>query len=299
MKRMAVTLLVGVLAGWLPSSAGAAAGDPDEVAKEFVKACWAVAHGDASGRQTLDGLMAAPNWATTQLVFEAALKESPWMFDSYANGGDPATAEPAVAGTEMMAVPRFEIGELAKVSLTTSASGTPRPVYLKKVGDAWKVAIVTPLCIGLTAADGNPRDDLVATATPEGAIHLLLEGCYLFILGDQREGEKLCRAALVDPPSETSWVRFVSCLKEKQIIFYSYAQGSTNEGQYVNFDPTSFTVKITRTEKLGEEIKAFIASSGADNPRPFRSKVTPRGQLRIVEWSSIYVDVKPIPKATW
>ncbi|HQK95164.1 MAG TPA: hypothetical protein PLD23_16805, partial [Armatimonadota bacterium] len=109
-RHMAVTLFAGVLAGWLPSSAGAAAGDPGEVAKDFVKACWTVTHGDAAaGRQALDGLMAAPNWATTQLVFEAALKESPWMFDSYANGADPATAEPTVADTEMMAVPLFDI----------------------------------------------------------------------------------------------------------------------------------------------------------------------------------------------
>lgn len=287
----------------------AVADDPETATNAFFEAVYAVTHGNAQdGKAKLGRVMVTANWENTHPVLASALKETPWVFDSYAQGTSPsngyASVDPSgfeldIAGVEMIATDLFGIGELAKVSLVSTGADAPRPLYLRQVGGNWKVANASSLCAGVKAADGNPGNDIAATAKPEGVVHLFLEAIYLYALGDRKEGEYLLRSALPTDPNPNSLKRCLDTARDKPWIFYSYATGTSVDEGYTNFDPFDFEVRITRQEKVGEDIKAFIASTGADTPRPFRSSVTKRGQLRMVEYSSLYVEVRPPKKEAW
>jgi len=278
----------------------AQSGDPVGATKLFFAAVFVTTHKDeALGHKMLDEIMCTDKWEDTHPVLAAALKESKWVFDSYDTASDPENFELDASDPDMLSVSLFDLGELAKVRLATSASDTARPIYLKKIDGGWRVASESPLCTGLKAADGNPGEDIAGTNSPAGVVHLWLEAMYLYVLGDKEEGERIWRACLASNPPETSIALCKRQVAERPYIVFSYAVGTSPEESYLNFDPFSFTVEITRTEDVAGNRKAFVRSSGADNPRPFMSKITKRGQLRMDEYSSLYVGVKTPPKPEW
>ena len=282
------------------SLVSAQSGDPVGATKLFFTAVFVATHKDeALGGKMLDEIMCTDKWEDTHPVLAAALKESKWVFDSYDTASDPENFELDTSGPDMLPVSLFDLGEVAKVRLATSASDTARPIYLKKTDGGWRVASESPLCTGLKAADGNPGEDVAGTTTPAGIVHLWLESMYLYVFGDKEEGEKMWRSCLASDPAETSIALCKRQVGEKPYIVFSYAVGTSPEESYLNFDPFDFKVEITRTEDAAGNKKAFIRSSGADSPRPFLSKITKRSQLRMDEYSSLYVGVKTPPKPEW
>ncbi len=275
--------------------------DPEVVAQAFFAAVLVRTHGDkALGEKLLDKVMASDKWESTQPVLTAALEETSWVFDSYVE--DPAVGEISVSRVTNHETETLGMGELACVYVETSASDLPRPLVLREVDGDWKVANPSPLCVGLTAADGNPGDDIAATTKMGDTLHLWLEATYLYILGLQEEGRFILDHVLSSEGYDVDIESMLGVADEKPYIFYSYAVGTGPDDGYVSFDPFFFRIEITRDETYGgreNHRKAFVRSSGADTPRPFQCILTKRGQCRMYEYSTLRVECRPPTKENW
>lgn len=81
-------------------------------------------------------------------------------------------------------------------------------------------------------------------------------------------------------------------LEQKPYISASYVQGTSNANGYEFKEPLKF--KIERVEKLSDgQVKVFVWSTGADTPRPIRLKQNDKGMWKAMEYSSIFVGVRP------
>jgi hypothetical protein len=315
----AVLLFVGAASSWaeLPKSEeefGAqysSYAEPETVANAFFAAVYVYTHADKSlGEDLLDLVIGSDQWEKTQPGFTTALKETPWVFDSYADGADAADGyaidpnefELSVANTTTTETELLGQGELACVYLDTAASDNPRPLILRRTEDGWKVASPTPLLIGLKSTDGNPGDDIAATKVMGDTVHLWLEATYMWILGLKDEGQFILDHLLSSEGYSSDIESMLGVAAQKPYIFYSYAQGTGPDDAYVSFDPFFFRVEITRDEKYGgkeDHRKAFIHSSGADSNRPFQCILTKRNQCRMYEYSTLRVDTRPPTVENW
>jgi hypothetical protein len=309
-----VVMAVGAHAA-LPASVDAFAaglegtGDPEVAAEMFFTAAYVYTTADTGlGGKMLDEIMAADDWKRGAPTLVSALDETPWVFASYAKGTDPADAYAGldpdnfaldVAGVDTLTDGLMGTGDLAVVELHSTGADTPRPLVLQSVEGKYKVASASPLCFGLQSADGHPGEDIAATTTMGGTLHLWLEATYLWMIGLQSEGQFMLSEMLPPEGIQNDITKMLAVAKEKPWILFSYAQGTSYEDGYAGVNPFSFTIKITREEKLGENQKAFVECTGADNPRPFQCKVTKRNQYRMYEFSTLRVECRPPAKERW
>jgi hypothetical protein len=288
----------------------AATDDPAEAAELFFQAVYVYTHEDKDlGEDLLEEILIDAKLERDMPTLYAALEETPWVFDSYAEGTsaengyegiDPQAYELEVMDVETVEPKALLEDEMALVYFASTGSDDPRPVILKSVDGGWRVATATPLVAGVRSADGNPGVDIAGTATPEGVIHLFLEATYLYSTGMEDEGEYLLYTILSPDGYENDIVKLLRVVEEEPINVWAYAQGNGPEDAYLDFDPFAFQVKITRTQELQDDlIKAFIDCPGADNPRPFQCHLTRRGQLRMYEFSSMRLDVKQPETERW
>ncbi len=86
-------------------------------------------------------------------------------------------------------------------------------------------------------------------------------------------------------------------LKNAPYLPDSYIVGSSPENGYAVKLPFKIRVMRQATSGYGSEdtVKVFVASSGADSPRPITLKQNNRGYWKAHEWSSLLVGVrKPV-----
>lgn len=284
--------------------------DPESAAVLFLTAVYVYTHADQDlGADLLDRILIDCSLEQDMPILAAALDESPWVFDSYAEGTSPddgyAGIDPDdfsidVRNTQTVTPTALVDSDLALVYLTSTGADQARPLILKDVEGAWRVASATPLVAGVKSADGNPGVDIAGTATPEGVAHMFFEGAYLCSMGIVDEGRYLLETILSPDGHATDIDKLLGVVKEKPINVWAYAQGNSPEAGYLDFDPFAFRVSITRNENMREDlIKYFIDCTGADSPRPFQCHLTKRGQLRMYEFSSLRLDVKPPTEERW
>lgn len=288
----------------------AALNDPEDAAELFLTAVYVYTHVDKGlGTDLLERILIDCNVEQDMPILAAALDGSPWVFDSYAEGTSPedgyAGIDPEdfridVRNTETVTPTALVDADLALVYLTSTGADQARPLILKDIEGSWRVASATPLVAGVKSADGNPGVDIAGTATPEGVAHMFFEGAYLCSMGITDEGRYLLETILSPDGHATDIDKLLGVVKEKPINVWAYAQGNSHEAGYLSFDPFAFRVSITRSDKLRDDlIKYFIDCTGADSPRPFQCHLTKRGQLRMYEFSSLRLDVKPPAEERW
>lgn len=275
--------------------------DPEQVAQAFFIAALVRIHGDeALGEKLLDKVMASDKWESTQPVLTTALEESAWVFESYVE--DPDSGVVSMSHVDEHETEVLGVGALACVYVDTEACDQPRPLILRKVEGDWKVVNPSPLCVGLTAADGNPGDDIAATTKMGDTLHLWLEATYLYILGLEDEGRFILDHVLSSEGYASDIESMLGVADERPYIFYSYATGTGPDDAYVSFDPFFFRIEITRDETYGgreNHRKAFVRSTGADTPRPFQCILTKRGQCRMYEFSTLRVECRRPTVENW
>ena len=148
----------------------------------------------------------------------------------------------------------------------------------------------------------------VAT-TPEGGAALFVVA--LLVLTDDSElGEQLITIALDRNNLQASGQGYqgfrphgsqqyhLKRVKERPHLPLSYVAGTKAADGYKAALPYQFSFSTNRFSKQAEDrVKIFIASSGADTPRPLTMKRNDKGIWKVLEWSSLSVGVRqPGPK---
>ncbi|MDI9601156.1 MAG: hypothetical protein QM328_03255 [Acidobacteriota bacterium] len=284
--------------------------DPESVALLFLTAVYVYTYADQDlGADLLDLILIDCSLEYDMPILAAALDETPWVFDSYVEGTSPGNGYAGIDpddfsidvwSTETITPTALVDSDLALVYLTSTGADQARPLILKDVEGAWRVASATPLVAGVKSADGNPGVDIAGTATPDGVAHMFFEGAYLYSMGIVDEGRYLLETILSPDGHATDIDKLLDVVEEKPINVWAYAQGNSPESGYLDFDPFAFRVNITRSDTIREDlIKYFIDCTGAESTRPFQCHLTRRGQLRMYEFSSLRLDVQPPTVERW
>ncbi len=150
------------------------------------------------------------------------------------------------------------------------------------------------------------RDKIAVT--PEGGAAAFLVACIMYNQNPQigRECIIIQTDASQLQPSNQGYKGFdltstnnnlISQLKEKPYIIHSYIQGTHSEKGYV-LPSLPYNFLIERTEKTdgGKYVKVFVCSTGADTSRPIRMSKNEKGIWKGIEYSSLFVGVKPPKK---
>ena len=142
--------------------------------------------------------------------------------------------------------------------------------------------------------------------TPEGAAATMVVALLLY--GEDQDLGKPCLAKAVDPsrtrmgasgdlelqPRALNLIRMQ--LGQRPYIPRSYLEGATPENAYT-LPEEGLAVRLTRNPYSGSNesgrVKLFIASSGADSPRPMTVVRDSDGVWRATEWSSLLSGVRP------
>ncbi|MCS6822814.1 MAG: hypothetical protein NZ529_00855 [Cytophagaceae bacterium] len=84
-------------------------------------------------------------------------------------------------------------------------------------------------------------------------------------------------------------------LDQKKYIPYSYVMGTSNANGYaLGNPPYNFQVSTNASSKGADgTMKVFIASTGADSPRPITLRQNDKGIWKAAEYSSIFSGVRP------
>jgi len=143
--------------------------------------------------------------------------------------------------------------------------------------------------------------------TPEGGAALLVSamlawgvdrdlGRTFFILSLVNDGSMLRSASSgykgYDLGNSAQFL--VQQLNARPYIAPSYIRG-TSPGNGYALPPRPWTLVITRnpySEQADGSVKVFVASSGADSPRPIRLVKNSAGLWKVAEFSSLVVDIR-------
>ena len=83
-------------------------------------------------------------------------------------------------------------------------------------------------------------------------------------------------------------------LAPRPYLAYSYLLGTSPENGYE--PPATWTVRITRnvhSEAIEGRVRLFVACTGADSPRPMTLRPNNRGVWKALEFSSLFVGIRP------
>ncbi|MCE5219180.1 hypothetical protein LLH03_19365 [bacterium] len=137
-------------------------------------------------------------------------------------------------------------------------------------------------------------------ADPKASAKLFFDAVYVYLGGNKALGEKLITEILKDKDWAKTMSYFVSAMREKPYIFYSYAKGTTPENLY-KMDPSKYELVFEGTVNTkpfgdyedGQVVKLTLRSSGADSARPMFFERNRAGIYKVREFSSICVGVRP------
>jgi hypothetical protein len=83
-------------------------------------------------------------------------------------------------------------------------------------------------------------------------------------------------------------------LAPRPYLAYSYLLGTSPENGYT--PPDTWTVRLTRnahSEAIEGRVRLFVACTGADSPRPMTLRPNNRGVWKALEFSSLFVGIRP------
>ncbi|MBI5832858.1 MAG: hypothetical protein HZB16_11205 [Armatimonadetes bacterium] len=163
---------------------------------------------------------------------------------------------------------------------------------------ACAVGVASPTCAKLPAT----VDEFKTRLETEGkeyktAAHLWLEALYVYLNADETikaKGREM--VGLITSTDNADWEKEMlgrATLQKQPYLYQSYAKGAVPDNDY-KMDPDKFELEFT-TDKLQQEGKVvylMVKCGGADNPRPFRMKLTKSGIWKMLEWSSLQVGIK-------
>ncbi len=141
--------------------------------------------------------------------------------------------------------------------------------------------------------------------TPEGALKLWFDACFVYMNEETREaGAAMLQYLTIPYMDEPEWFKlnsartFVERLLDpaKQHIFRSYAKGTAPDNGYA-MDPNDWELDhIRNNQREGDDrgIQCYVRSSGADTPRPVYLKQSTRTELWFVNvHANVYTDIRP------
>jgi hypothetical protein len=149
--------------------------------------------------------------------------------------------------------------------------------------------------------------DQVATSPEGGAAMFVLA---LLVFTEDEELGKQCLACaagssrLVSGPqgykglqlTNGSLARIRDQLSDRKYLAMSYIGGAKPENGY-ELGSAPYVVECMRNPHSGDpatgRCKVFVASSGADSPRPVTLAMNDKGIWKAIEWSSLLVGVRP------
>lgn len=142
-----------------------------------------------------------------------------------------------------------------------------------------------------------------AGKTPEGALKLWFDACFVFMNPDTRPaGAEMIQYLTIPYKDQPKWFEaasarlFVERLTraEHQHIFRSYAKGTSPENAYA-MDPNEWELNWQRNNPNHEKgLQCYIVSTGADTPRPVYMKQSNQTQLWYVsDHANVYTGIRP------
>lgn len=148
--------------------------------------------------------------------------------------------------------------------------------------------------------------------TPEGGASIFIIACMMYIESSYKDIAPLTVAlaksrlqesqegyqGYIPNPSDLRLIK--DQLNRHPYLANSYVLGTSPQNGY-NLPNKSLSFDYSTNKYSGSEkevsIKLFIASSGADSPRPIRVVRNDKGLWKAEEWSSLLVGIRTPPKA--
>ncbi len=133
--------------------------------------------------------------------------------------------------------------------------------------------------------------------TPEGVVHLFMDGIFLYSESETRAlGRQALKAVLFNLPSDwesnQAYQRFIKRIKKETHIFRSYCKGTSAANNY-KVDLNKCELTIVKVKKDGDKYRVVsLKSTGADSARSITLQQDDKGQWKVSTFSSIYLGVK-------
>jgi hypothetical protein len=289
--------------------------DPKATAKLFFEAVYVYIGGNKPlGEQLITEILKDKTWKATMSYFVMGMNNQPYIYYSYAKGTspenlykmDPSNFELVFEGP-VRTKPYADVEENQVVELFVRSSGAdlPRPMFFERnKAGLYKVREFSSVCVGVRppAVPAVYGDDIPQSTDPVWVVHEWLHGILLYHAGQQEEGLKLMNSMMKDPDPKLQSFHGAMDANNSH-IWRSYVKGTAPATGYVVADPNNFEIETyyqpgEAPTDTSTNIRMFVRSSGADNPRPIKLRKDSRGQWRVDEYSSLCVGVRKPPAPT-